>query len=275
MTVITTTEPTGATKKSRLDALAHVYGVDPRPESDDAGKLLCVVAREVWHESIRKGGDRGHSSQYGDDIITAGEIVSMVYVRFAENESITVESLEAANSTEAMMRTYCRNAVLDVLQGNIEYRRIEGVSVSATSMQEPSDDGSEAAANFMNPGEGGGATDSLAWVGNAGQYASQSAEDDFFADRDEDSLSTLHLLWEHIASEIIESVTSETYRIALTAYVIEGMQQHEVAEKHGIPMVWRNLLYKGEEGTGRALPQQEVREPRAPPSDDPRRSSCV
>lgn len=280
MSVTTTTEATGVANHARLERLAEAFGYDTSDRADWSLPLLKQARREFYART--KTGDRSYSETTYGTTITAEEIVSWVYMRWASKPEVTVESIMANDAPEASLRRWCINAADDLLQETIEARRIPGVSISTTSMSEPTDDGSDARESFVNPGEGGG-VDGLAWVGNSGRFASIGAEDEFFAEADTGLSDELEYVWGEIAMGIIESVENETYRTALRAYVLEGLQWQDIEAKYGVDrhtgkksyvrgvkdegdiaclVVWRNLLWKGQEGTGRtpntpkALPEK-------------------
>ena len=220
------------------------------------GEALQEEARKEQAARTR-GGDRSYG-RFGSDIITTDEIVSTVFVRWAEDERVTVEwlrSLEGDDATGKMLRRYCINAASDVLQANIEYRRIEGAHVegygTSTAATVEGEDGSD-------------------WLLNTQRFSVASAEDEALRDRRADLMMEV---WEGIAHDIIDAVSHEGMREALRLYVFKGMQHRDIAERLGINIetskkayargvkdeeaiaclvVVRNLRFKGEEGTGRA-----------------------
>lgn len=239
----------------RLTQLADRYGAYTGPGADWSEPLLKEARKEF--NARTSGGKRSYGQQYGKDIITAAEIVSQVFVRWAAKPEVTVEwfdTLEGKNATAKMLRTYCIHAADDVLQLSIEYRRIEGVSVTSMEMAES---GSVTEGNDE---------DTDGWILNMPEMLTNSAEEDYF---EQDSAATyLELLerMETISQEIIAAVTSDTYRKAISAHVLDGLLHKEIEERYGIGaktsasaykrgvqdagdiaclMVWRNITHRG------------------------------
>ena len=243
----------------RLTQLADRFGADAEMHKD---RPLIVEARKEYYART-KPGDRSYG-RFGEDIITVGEIVSQVYVRWAADPKVTVEWFDSeVKEPAAMMRTYCINAANDVLDRNIEYRRIEGVGVSAYD-----DVNSEAASKAAFNGSPMEEDDQ--WLQNTLLFSTPSAEEDFMHLEEHDRAAQA---MRNVVEAIIEGVESETLRTALRAYVFEGMQHKEIEEVYGIHrktsasayrrgvkdehdiaclVTYRNMMHKGVEGTGRA-----------------------
>lgn len=230
----------------RLTELAERYGV--------ADGLLHDEARKEFYTRTARSGARSYGKRHGRDIVTAGEIVSMVYVRWAEKAEVSVEWFDAlvGEGAEAkMLRRYCVNAADDLLQQNIEYRRDAGVEVAFYAEQTDEAGGDD-------------------WLMDSAKYAVRSAEDEALKDTRGDRMEDR---WHEIAESIIAGVSSDTMRKVLKAYVLDGLQHRDIAAALGIGIetskrayvravkneediaclvVYRNLRHKGQEGTGRA-----------------------
>ena len=207
---------------NRLEKLAREFGANTGTNADWKEPLLKAARSEFY--SRTKEGNRSYGAQHGMDIITAGEIVSQVYVRWASKPEISVEwfdSLEGPNATAKMLNTYCKHAADDVLEANIQYRRIEGVSVVPMAMAEQSamDDGDD-------DGDG--------WILNMPAMTAKGADEDYFEQEGNHLFEQFVEGCEIIVHSILDAVDNDAYRTALRASVLDGMLNKDIEAKYGI-----------------------------------------
>lgn len=206
------------TNEERLTALADKFGADTGPSADWSMPLLSI-AKEVYEEFTRPGGENGYL-RFGDDVVTASELVNWVYMRWASSPEVTVEWFDTLDAPGAMLRTFLRNAARDIIHQNVEGNRATvPVSVSPTGFTGSGQDEGE-------PSDDDGAFD---WLTNSTKYASSYGRPEETYIENE----TLVAL-EAIVLRILDGIKNEKYRTLATLYYIDGLELEEAADEFGV-----------------------------------------